>query len=252
MPSINISPPVIAHRGASAYAPENTLAAFLKAKQLGIRWVEFDVMLTSDGEVVVIHDETVERTTNGKGWVKEQTSAALKTLDAGEWFHPQFMGEKIPLLAEVIEFLYEHQLAANIEIKGSLGHETFLAKRVLEVVAQHWRSTMIPPLISSFSLPILHAVRTLSPTTQLGLLMHEWLVNWEVLADQLDCVSVNVNEKILTKERTQKIQSTGRAVLSYTVDDVRRAQELFSWGVNAVFSDCPDKILIRGKQDGRL
>ena len=257
MPSIKINPPVIAHRGASVYAPENTLASFLKAKELGVRWLEFDVMLTADAEVVVIHDDTIDRTTNGKGNVVEHSYSFLKKLDAGTWFHPNFSEEKIPLFADVIEFLYQHQLAANVEIKALPGKEEITVKKVLEVISQHWRQEMTPPLISSFSLSVLRAVRMLSASSQVALLMHEWLPNWQEICDKLQCMSVNVNEKILTSERVKKIQSTDRVVLSYTVNDVKRAAELFSWGVDAVFSDCPDKILkelhlIRGKQDGKL
>jgi glycerophosphoryl diester phosphodiesterase len=99
---LKISPPIIAHRGASAYAPENTIAAFLKAYELGVRWVEFDIMLTADNQAVVIHDETLDRTTNGTGLISECTYDQIKTLDAGIKFGPKFANQKIPLLEEVI------------------------------------------------------------------------------------------------------------------------------------------------------
>src|SRR5262245_86406 len=105
-------PPLIAHRGASAYAPENTLAAFKKAKELGAQWLEFDVQLTACGEIVVFHDERLERTTNGRGWIHEKPYSYLKTLDAGSWFNSQFAGEKIPTLVEALEFLRQNNLMA--------------------------------------------------------------------------------------------------------------------------------------------
>src|SRR5690242_18360485 len=100
-----INPPVFAHRGANQYAPENTLAAFRKAKALGITWLELDVMLSKDQQVIVMHDETVDRTTNGHGLVNQYSYAALRELDAGSWFDKQFKGEKIPSLYEVIELI---------------------------------------------------------------------------------------------------------------------------------------------------
>ena len=253
MDLIEINPPVIAHRGASAYAPENTFAAFLKAKELGARWLEFDVMLAACGEVVVIHDETLNRTTNQSGFVDQYTYRDLQTLDAGSWFDPLFSAEIIPTLEKTIDFLYRHQLAANIEIKASLGQEDITAKKVVELIRQYWRKEMTPPLISSFSLNVLQAVRRHSSASALGFLMDEWRVEWKTLADSLNCISIHCNETILTPERIKKMKSTGRLLLSYTVNTPERARELFSSGVDAVFTDCPDKILnsltIGGKND---
>ncbi len=246
MSSINkfsISPRVIAHRGASAYAPENTLAAFLKAKELGATWLEFDVTLSSDGQVVIIHDDELDRTTNGKGNVNNYSYADLEKLDAGSWFHPDFFGEKIPTLKHVIPFLHRHHLAANVEIKSLPGQEKLIVDKVLNLIQQQWQRDMFPPLLSSFSLPILYLVRQQSPLSLLGLLMHSWMPNWEVICNELQCVSVNLNEKILDQEKVKQIKATDRLVLAYTVNDPQRAKELFSWGVDAVFSDYPDRIL---------
>ena len=239
----SIQPPVIAHRGASAYAPENTLASFLKAKQLGANWVEFDVMLTADHEVVVIHDEELDRTTNGMGRVSDCSYADIKKLDAGSWFDPVFSAEKILSLREMADFLRQHQMAANVEIKALPGHEEMTAIKVLEIIQQCWTKDMTPPLISSFSLPVLHIVRQYSAASHLGLLMHHWLPEWQQLCDKLQCAAVDVNEKIIDPDKVKQIKATQRLVLAYTVNDSQRAQELFSWGVDAVFTDCPDQIL---------
>lgn len=240
---LSIRPTVIAHRGASAYAPENTLAAFLKAKELGASWVEFDVMLTADHEVVVIHDEKLDRTTNGTGCVRNYSYQDLKKLDAGSWFNPIFSGEKIPSLREVIEFLHKHQLSANIEIKAFSGQEELIVEKVLNVIKKYWKAEMPPPLVSSFSLPVLRFVRQYSSTCLLGFLMHKWTPDWETLCDELNCIAVDINEKIVTQEKIKQIKTTGRLVLAYTVNDPKRAQELFGWGVDAVFTDALDKIL---------
>lgn len=238
-----INPPVIAHRGASGYAPENTLIAFKKAKELGINWVEFDVMLTSDGEVIVIHDETLDRTTNAKGNVIDFSFEQIKTFDAGSWFDPRFSNARVPSLREVIEFLRVHNMSANIEIKAQEGMEEITVKKVLEILQQDWVSSMPAPLISSFSLPSLEYVRQYSKHSLLGFLMHDWMDEWQEICERLHCVSVNVNEEILTQERVNQIKATKRWLLSYTVNTEEMAKKLYGWGVDAVFSDFPDKIL---------
>lgn len=239
---ISIAPRVIAHRGASARAPENTLAAFRQAKAIGAAWVEFDVMLAACGEAVVIHDETLERTTNGVGRVADFPYSYLQTLDAGSWFAPQFRGEKIPTLIEVLDLLHELKLMANIEIKPCVGQEAETVKEVMRIIAQHWRAEH-PPLISSFSRTVLADVRVKSATSLLGFLMHEWQDDWHQACDDLNCVTVNVNEQILDRAKIADIKASNRLLLSYTVDDTARAQELFSFGVDAVFSNCPASFL---------
>src|SRR3990167_7563410 len=117
------NPKVIAHRGASAYAPENTLIAFTKAAQLEIKWIEFDVMQASCGTPIIFHDETLNRTTNGKGDVCRYSYTYLQTLDAGSWFNPRFSGERIPTLNAVMAFLANENMNANIEIKALPGQE---------------------------------------------------------------------------------------------------------------------------------
>jgi glycerophosphoryl diester phosphodiesterase len=240
---LSIVPPIIAHRGANAYAPENTLAAFLKAKELGLAWVEFDVMLSSDNELVVIHDEDLARTTNGQGAVIDYPYAFLNTLDAGTWFDPQFSTERILNLQTVLTFLYEHQLSANIELKALQHRDEVLVKNVVEILDHYEGRFTSTPLISSFSRPVLALVRNKSPDTLLGFLMDEWQSDWEKYCDQLQCVAVNVNYTILTYARAQAVKSTGRKLFAYTVNDDACATLLYSWGVDAIFSDCPSNIV---------
>lgn len=237
MSSIKFNPPLIAHRGASAFAPENTLAAFSVAYEFGAKWVEFDVMLAACGEAIVIHDDTLDRTTNGRGNACEYPYSELKKLDAGAWFGLEFINEHIPTLKETIEFLKQHQMAANVEIKSVAGQEEAVVVKVLDEIRQHWTSDMTPPLISSFSMPILQHVRKLSPTAAIGVLIHEWFDGWEDICQELNCVSVNVNEAILTPDKIQKIKAMNKLILSYTVNNVDRAHQLFLQGVDAVFTD---------------
>ena len=151
-------PQIIGHRGACAYAPENTLASIRKAAAQGARWVEFDVRLTREGDLVLMHDEDVKRTTNGKGRVVELTLAELGALDAGAWFGGAFAGECVPGLAETIALLRELGLGANIEIKTGKPEARATAEALARILAAHWRAAA-PPLISSFDVQALEAMQ---------------------------------------------------------------------------------------------
>jgi glycerophosphoryl diester phosphodiesterase len=241
--SIHFDPPVIAHRGASAYAPENTMLAFTKAALLGIKWVEFDVVLAACGTPVIFHDETLERTSNGRGRIGNYAYTYLQTLDAGSWFAPGSAGERIPTLAELAAFLLEKNMKANVEIKPLPGQEEKTVVNTLRVLAPFFSEDSSSILFSSFSLPTLKILRAKAPYCHMGLLMHEWIDDWRQHANLLSCVSVHVNNDILTSDRAKQIKSADKLLLSYTVNDAHRASELFSWGVDAVFSDYPNKLL---------
>jgi glycerophosphoryl diester phosphodiesterase len=240
---LKIIPPVIAHRGASAYAPENTLAAFEKARELGAKWIEFDVQLTTDNQVVVFHDEELSRTTNGRGKVIDHPLAYLKSLDTGSWFDPSFRNEKILTLVEVVAWLQEKNLSANIEIKAPLGLENRWVEAVIACLEKDSIITSIPLIISSFNLFALQAVRRFNPSIPISLLLDEWSDDWKPFCEELNCISVNLSDGLVTKDRLAAIADTQRSVMVYTVNDIKRAKALFDWGVAAVFSDCPDRIL---------
>jgi glycerophosphoryl diester phosphodiesterase len=235
-------PPVIAHRGVSSIAPENTMSAFVRAVQQGIEWVEFDVMLARCGTPIVIHDETLDRTTGAKGGVGDFDYSYLRTLDAGAWFKPIFSGERIPTFAEVLDLLAATGLKANIEIKPLPDQDEITVRQAVGILSQYFPQNSDSILLSSFSLPALKLMRAMAPSSYLGLLMHEWMPDWRAQAASLNCVSVHVNQEILTEARAREIKSDRKILLSYTVNDPKRAETLFGFGVDAVFSDCPDKI----------
>lgn len=240
--TLTFEPPVIAHRGVSSHAPENTMAAFTRVLMSGIQWVEFDVMLAACGTPVVIHDEMLMRTTGHGGSVGDYPFTYLHTLDAGAWFAPAFSGERIPAFVQVAEFLSATGLCANIEIKPLPGQEESTVRHALQVFRNYFPDNSPKILFSSFSLEVLRMIREQAPSCQLGLLMHEWLPNWRELAVNLNCVSVHVNQEILSEARAAEIKADNKILLSYTVNDVNRAEVLFDYGVDAVFSDCPDQI----------
>ncbi len=197
-------------------------------------------MLAKSGEVVVIHDETLERTTNGQGKVGDYVWADLRKLDAGSWFHPDFNQEKILVLSEVLDFLEQEQLAANIEIKTVFGQEKIAARKVIDALDCVKHKEI---LISSFSRLILKEVRHLSSSCRLGFLMDVWQDDWHSFCESYNCVTVNANHAILDELRIQEIKKTNRVLTAYVVNEPARAKQLFSWGVDAIFSDCPKVML---------
>lgn len=239
----SLNPPIIAHRGASAQAPENTAAAFIKAKQLGLHWVEFDVMLASTGEAIIFHDEDLERTTNGKGQLLSSQYLYLKNLDVGSWFNPAFSKERILTLEDALELFHAYQLAANLEIKPLPGQEPIIVKRVFEILSSFAGKLPQPLLISSFSPEVLKQVRKISSECLIGVLIDEWQDHWEAFCREVKATSVNMNQNILTEARVKEIKKHPYLLLTYTVNHLERAQQLLSWGVDAIFSDCPDSIL---------
>jgi len=240
MPILDIAP-IIAHRGASAYAPENTSAAMIKAKSLGARWVEFDVTITADNQLIVLHDETLERTTNGHGVAAETSYATISQLDAGSWYSEKFRGERIMSFAAMLTLLGDLGLAANIELKPPQGRAEIVTKRVLETLAAYRQQHMTtPPLLSSFYPTVLTCLRQYDKHIQIGGLMHEWYPDWHQLAKQLNLVALHLTQETATFERIQAIKAAGYAVLCYTVNAKALAKKLFDWGVDAIFTDYPD------------
>lgn len=231
---------VIGHRGAAGYAPENTLASFEKALALGCRFVEFDVMLSMDGEAFVFHDEKLRRTTNGRGDVGKVTAEYLRSLDAGRWFSKTFKEEKVPSLQEALEWLVNHDMHANIEIKPYPGTTEQTTIAVLTHINRYWPREKEPPLVSSFDEGALTLFHSLAPDIPIGLLLEKWNENWLKKAQELNCYSVHLSKRITTLKRVLNIKTAGYKVFVYTVNRKRRAAKLLNWGVDALFSDYPD------------
>ena len=236
-------PRVIAHRGGGSFAPENTLAAIRKGKELGFEGVEFDVMLAADSIPVLIHDETLERTTSGRGAVAQTPSAELEGLDAGSWFSAAFSGEPVPGYADAVRLCLELGICANVEIKPATGTERETGRVVAAMSARLWRGARVPPLLSSFSIAALEAARAVAPRLARGLLAGEIPVDWRDRLVQLDCISLHCDYRYLTVARAQGVKEAGYALLCYTVNDPATARELFDWGVDAVVTDRLDLVL---------
>lgn len=233
---------VIGHRGAAAYAPENTLAAFNKAYTLGCRFIEFDVQLSKDKELIVFHDDTLNRTTNGQGPVNLSSAEYLHSLDAGAWYSAAFQGEKIPTFAEALKWLIHFDMCANVEIKYTDDCAEAIVLSLLNHL-QTWPKDKPSPLISSFNHEALALCREQDTRIPLGLLAQHWQSSFLTLAQDLKCVSIHISSKAAKKSLISMLKDKGFLVYVYTVNQKQHALRLFDWGVDAVFSDYPDLLL---------
>ena len=234
---------MIGHRGAARCAPENTLAGLRRAKVLGCRWVEFDVRLTADSQLILLHDEGLKRTTNGRGKATALPLAAVRTYDAGSWFDRSFAGEPVPTLAEAVALLGELGLGANIELKASRGREAETGAAAADLLCRLWPAGLPAPIISSFNHASLAAARDRAPGIARGALFGAVPKGWRAVAEALDCTTVNADHRLLRSSIVTEIRQTGYSVLAYTVNDPERARTLYSWGVTSVFSDVPHIVL---------
>jgi glycerophosphoryl diester phosphodiesterase len=233
---------VIGHRGAASCAPENTLAGLCRAAALGCRWVEFDLRLTRERLPVLLHDNRLERTTDGRGSVARLPLAALRGCDAGSRFSPAFAGEPIPTLAEAVSLLGELGLGANIELKA--GRPAGVVGSVVAgELTRLWPASLPAPLISSFSPASLSAARDAAPQFARGLLWRRVPRDWRRRAAALGCGSLHVDQRWLDAATVAEIRAAGYSVLAYTVNEAARACALLSWGVTSVVSDVPHIIL---------
>jgi len=230
-------PRLFAHRGGGKLAPENTLAAMRLGISLGYRAMEFDVKLSKDGVAILLHDDTLERTTSGRGVAGAMDWAILAALDAGEWHSLAFRGEPVARFDDTARLLIDSGVFANVEIKPTPGAECETGRRVAELAASYWRHAKVPPLISSFSFEALVAAREVAPQ-----LPRAWLINtpgeeeWARL-DTLDAVSLHCHHEKISREQLARFHDRGYRVLTYTVNDPARAAQLLEWGIDGIFTD---------------
>lgn len=229
-------PRVIAHRCGGALAPENTLAGLRIAARLGCKGVEFDVMLSADGVPVLIHDETLARTTNGHGPVAGHSFAALRALDAGARNGPAFGGETIPSLDEALALCARLGLWANVEIKPSAGREEETGHVVGRSLAERWDGNGV---VSSFSAAALAAARAAAPRFDFALLADAIPADWRERLAAAGCRAWHCAADA-DPAAIAALAGTGVAVACYTVNDREQAERLLAAGAAAVFTDRPD------------
>lgn len=223
-------------------APENTLASFRKAAALGATAVEFDVRLTADGRCIVLHDDTLDRTTDGRGQAGALRFDEIRRWDAGAWFAPEFRGERVPSLEEVLALLGELGLRPVVELKPARGSERETARAALGVLARHWPAHLPPPLVSSFQPAALAAAREAAPAIPRALLVGAVPADWRAQAAALGCTMLHADRRRLDAAAVAAVRASGLALFAYTVNEPGRARTLFAWGVEAVFTDCPGRL----------
>ncbi|SFJ05644.1 glycerophosphodiester phosphodiesterase [Thermoflavimicrobium dichotomicum] len=230
----------VAHRGFSAKAPENTLAAFewaIKAKADGI---ELDVHLTLDGEVVVIHDETLERTTNGKGWIKDLTLTELKQVSSGKWFADEFQAERIPVLSEVLELISGSDLWLNIELKNHIVMYPGLEEAVIREVERFGMENRV--VLSSFNHYSLVHIQRYRPKLSLGALYDGHLYQPWLYAKALGVSAIHPFYTAATEEVVTHCHQHGILVRPYTVDQIEEMKRLMEIKVDAIITNVPDQL----------
>ncbi|HEY0295002.1 MAG TPA: glycerophosphodiester phosphodiesterase [Bordetella sp.] len=230
-------PAHIAHRGGGRLAPENTLAAMRAGKRRGYRMVEFDVKLSRDNVAVLLHDDVVDRTTDGHGPAREKTYAELAQLDAGGWHSPAFAGEPVPTFAAVARYAVANGIACNVEIKPCPGRDAETGEAVARLAQQFWAGVHKRPLLSSFSEEALAAAQAAAPELPRALLVETVPDDWPARLRQYACVGLNINQKDATPELAAAVHAAGYRLAAWTVNDPDRARLLFSWGVDAIFTD---------------
>jgi len=232
-------PVIFGHRGACAHAPENTLASFRLAFDQGADAIELDAKLSRDGEVVVFHDSTLDRTTNGTGRVDSKSLAELRELDAGSHFSEQFRGEKIPLLLEVLEEFGKTRYI-NIELTNYTSPNDELVEKAAALVNSMGLGERI--LFSSFSAQNLKKVRQLVPEAETGMLALRGLAGFIARNISGRQVAPHAVHPYLTDASQQWIEIAhrqGRRVHVWTVNRPVDLKDLFDWGADGVFTDDP-------------
>ncbi len=231
-------PLIIAHRGASGHAPENTLAAFERAVQLGAGFIETDLHLTRDARFVAIHDRTLDRTTNGKGAVRDHTLAELKQLDAGHWFDRQFMDERIPTLEEILAFALNHDVVFYLEIKYDAAwgmHHTLVG--ALESSQNAARTIVI-----SFDEVTLGAIRRLDAAIMTGLLVDDTKGDPVATALGVGARQLCPRYDLLTPQLVGRAHRADLHVVTWTVNTVEGMRSAIELGVDGIMTDVPDRL----------
>jgi glycerophosphoryl diester phosphodiesterase len=229
----------VAHRGAGKRAPENTLAAFRLGAEHGYRMFECDAKLSADGVAFLMHDATLERTTNGSGVGGERPWSELSQLDAGSWHSRAYAGEPLCTLENLARYCLANRHFLNIEIKPTPGTERQTGEVVAREAARLWRGA-VAPLLTSFRPEALESAREAAPELPRGLLLDKLWDGWLDVALQLACRAVVCNHVLWNEETVARAKAAGLKCLSYTVNDEPAAERLIALGTDAIITDAVD------------
>ncbi|MBC7995174.1 MAG: glycerophosphodiester phosphodiesterase [Rhizobacter sp.] len=231
----------IAHRGAGKLAPENTLAAFRLGAHHGYRAFECDVKLSADGVPFLLHDATLQRTTPETGVASKRPWSELSRMDAGGWHSRSFAGEPLPSLDTIARYCIRNGFALNIEIKPTPGHNEETGRVVSQHTAALWADESLKPLLSSFQPDALAAARTAVPSLPRALLLDSLREGWLAEAQNLGCVAIVANCRVLDATVIAQAHAAGLRVASYTVNEPAEAHRLFDAGIDGLITDAVDR-----------
>lgn len=233
---------IIGHRGAAGLAPENTLAGLRAAAALGVRHVEVDVRLTTDGAAVLMHDPTLDRTTDGTGRVEDTTLARIGRLDAGGWFAPAFGGERVPSLSDALRTAAALGLTVNLEIKAETAEAAERAGRRVAACVIHGDGSGGQAYISSFWPQALRGARDMAPGVPRALLVEAIPDDWVGRLRETGATALHAAAAGLMPSTADAVTQGGFLLRCYTVNDRREARRLAAHGVSAIFTDFPDRM----------
>ena len=231
-------PTLIAHRGAGKHAPENTLSAARLGATHGFKMMEYDVKLSRDGVAILLHDDTIDRTSNAKGPASQYNLDELLHFDFGGWLNPKYTGEPILTLATMAQFTIAQGICSNIEIKPATGLEAETGARVARIAQKLWQHASIPPLLSSFSETALEAAKLAAPELPRALLIENHVPDdYLTRLQRLGCVALNLDTTLTTQALVEQTRQAGYEMCIWTVNDKQRALELLSWGCKGIVTD---------------
>ena len=233
-------PAWVAHRGAGKLAPENTLAAFRLGARHGYRMFECDVKLSADGTPFLLHDDKLDRTTDGTGIAGALDWAQLSCLDAGSWHSPDFAGEPIARFAALAAWIRANGLLLDVEIKPTTGTEAATGHKVAKACLELWQDSDLPPFLTSFQPQSLAAARDSAPALPRGLLLNELWQGWLETAQQLECTAVVLKHTLVDAALVGKAHAARLRVGVYTPNDVPDVERVRAVGVDMVVTDAVD------------
>lgn len=237
---------VFAHRGLNTIAPENTMSAFKLAVEHGVQWIETDVDILGDGTVIICHDTTLDRTTNLTGSYYGLTASDLPRIDAGRWFGSEYAGEPLPTLRQLIDYMNETGLNANIEIKSNEAGAEMTFLLIDNVIAELDRlKPECQVIVSCFNHVLLSHFKQRAPHIPVACLYETCALydDWKSVLELVGADYIHPEDAGLTREKVQAFREAGYGVNVWTVNSAARANELFNWGVTGIFTDVAHQLL---------
>ncbi|MEI0531969.1 glycerophosphodiester phosphodiesterase family protein [Brachyspira pilosicoli] len=231
---------IIAHRGFSYEYPENTMLAFQKAIELGVKCIETDVTILKDGTLVLFHDYETKYHTDFDGVINDLDYDAIQRIDAGSWKNEKFKNIRIPTLQELIDLCKKTNTVINLELKGEISknEKDSIVENTVKTVADKKAEDLV--FYSSFEFDMLRTLKKISKHSKFGILLWEETNHWKDIADELKPQSMHLYDKTINKELAKNIKNEGYELYIYTVNSIELANELYSMGVDGVFTDMPN------------